>query len=223
MVINLVIIFLVSLVPGILWVRFFHLKDKFEREPVTLLVRVFLFGAAAVGFAAVLEMPFRTWVLSDAPLVLQFVVAFLVIGLGEEFLKAVAVYLAVYRSKDFNEEVDGIIYAVTAGIGFSVVENILYASSYGLAVAPIRALVASLAHACFSGIFGAYLGRAKFSDQPGRELIKGVIYAGMLHGLYDFILISQLLTPFFAIILVGVLYFVLQRLIDNALAKSPFQ
>lgn len=219
---RLLILVLISLFPGILWVWFFRIKDRFEREPVSLLIRTFVLGAIAVGFSALIELPFRTWVLPDAPLVLQAAAAFGIIGLGEEFLKASAVYLAVFRHHEFNEPVDGIIYGVTAGIGFSVVENVLYSLTFGLSVAPVRALIASLAHACFSGIFGVFCGQAKFSEQPTALLVKGLLYASVMHGLYDFILISQILSPFAAIAIVVILYFVLQYYIRQALVDSPF-
>ena len=54
-------------------------------------------------------------------------ISFFVIGLGEEFFKASATYFTIYKNQEFNEPMDGIVYSVTTGIGFSVVENILYA------------------------------------------------------------------------------------------------
>jgi len=188
-----------------------------------MLLRAFIMGALAVGLAAVVETPFTSWVLPDAPVLSQLFAAFVVIGLGEEFFKALAVYLAAFRSSEFDEEMDGIIYGITVGIGFSVVENILYSLAFGLSVAPVRALIASLAHACFSGIFGVYCGRAKFSDKPSTELAKGLAYAAVSHGLYDYLLISRIGSPLAAIALVVVLYFVLQYYLRRALAQSPFR
>ena len=120
------VIIIASLIPGILWVRFFHLKDRVDQEPAYMLIRTFAAGAASVGLAAMLEWPFREWLTANASVLQQLFVAFVVIGLGEELLKALAVYVAAYRRDEFNEPVDGIIYGVTAGIGFSVVENVLY-------------------------------------------------------------------------------------------------
>jgi RsiW-degrading membrane proteinase PrsW (M82 family) len=219
---QLIIIVLASLIPGVLWVWYFRLKDKFEREPISHLIRAFLLGALMVGLAALLELPFKNWVLPDAPRLLQIAAAFGVIGLGEELLKALAVYLAVFNSSELDEPIDGIIYSAAAGIGFSVVENVLYSLTFGLSVAPARALIASLAHACFSGIFGVFFGRAKFSNKPVIELSRGLFYAALMHGLYDFILISQILSPLAAVALIVILYFILQHNIKRALRDSPF-
>lgn len=220
---QLTVIVLASLIPGVLWVRFFYLRDRYEREPISMLFRSFVVGALAVALAAVVEMPFTDWVLPDAPLIAQLFAAFVVIGLGEELFKALAVYLAAYRSQEFNEHADGIIYGAAVGIGFSVVENVLYAWAFGLSVAPLRALVASLAHACFSGILGIFAGRARFSATPGAEWAKGLFYAALSHGLYDYLLIARVGSPLAAVVLVVVLYFLLQYHLRRALAQSPFQ
>ncbi|NMB38230.1 MAG: PrsW family intramembrane metalloprotease [Firmicutes bacterium] len=219
---NFVVVVLASLIPGLLWVRYFYLQDRFEPEPFFLLVRVFLAGAASVVFAALLEYPFSSFLTQEHSLTTKAIMSFLVIGLGEEFFKAAAVYFAAFKSYELNEPMDGIIYGITAGIGFSVVENILYTAAFGLSIVPFRAFTASLAHACFSGIFGAFCGRAKFGQEPHTDLIKGLLIAAFMHGLYDFILISQILSPLAAVIMVILSYLLLRYYIVQALIKSPF-
>ncbi|NLM24598.1 MAG: PrsW family intramembrane metalloprotease [Firmicutes bacterium] len=211
------LIFLISLAPGLVWVCFFYQQDKFEKEPIVKLAQVFIAGAVSVILAIWFETPFRRFLVGDVTLFTHFWISFFVIGLGEEFFKLLALYFVGYSSPEFNEPVDGIIYGTTVGIGFSVVENMLYIINYGLEVAPIRALIASLAHASFSGIAGTYLGRAKFSQTPFLELFKGLVLASCFHGLYDFILISEILSPFVAIGLVILVYLLLQRYIRQAL------
>lgn len=186
-----------------------------------MLLKTGIFGAIAVLPAIAIEYPFRSALQGGVNWFTAFWVSFAVVGFGEELVKLLAVYLAVYSAKHFDEPVDGMIYAIAAGIGFSVVENVLYISSFGLAIAPLRAVIASLAHASFSGIAGYYLGRAKFSLQPTAEAARGLFVAAFLHGAYDFILITQLVSPLFVIVLVGILHFVLLRLIDHQL-HSPF-
>ncbi len=219
---NFVIIVLVSLIPGILWVRFFYYKDRFEQEPLFLLARVFFAGAVAVVFAALFEYPFRSFLTKELSLITKALISFFVIGFGEEFFKAAAVYFTAYGSYELNEPVDGIIYGITAGIGFSVVENVLYTAAFGLSIVPFRAVTASLAHACFSGIFGVFCGRAKFGQKPYTDLLKGLVYAAFMHGLYDFIIISQLFSPLAAVIMVVLSYFLLRYYILEALTQSPF-
>ena len=50
---------------------------------------------------------------------MQVFLSFLVVGLGEELCKLLAVILSAFRTSEFNEPMDGIIYAAAAAIGFS--------------------------------------------------------------------------------------------------------
>lgn len=220
---QLILVIVASVLPGILWVRYFQSKDRFEKEPWTKLFKVFVYGAVAVIPAALLEMPFRGLLGPDSPMLGRFLVSFFVVGLGEEFFKFAAVYWSIFRDPEFNEPVDGIIYGVTAAIGFSVVENVLYISTFGLEIAPVRAVIASLAHASFTGILGFYLGIAKQQTRPWPTIIKGIGIAAFLHGLYDFVLLGQFISPFIAILFVGALFFLLLHLIERSLESSPFQ
>lgn len=219
---DLVTIFVASLLPGVAWIWFFHRQDRFEKEPPQLIMRSFLFGALAVVPAILWELPFRPWFGEGQSVITHFFVAFFVVGLGEELVKFLAVFLAVYRNRELNEVMDGIVYGVSAAIGFSVVENMLYTANFGWEVAPIRAFVASLAHASFSGYLGYYLGLAKFAKQPTTSILKGLLLATFFHGLYDFLLIARIGSPLMVLVLVALVYYSLRNKIKEALSLSPF-
>ena len=87
------------------------------------------------------------------------------VGLVEEFFSYWAVRRVAYDHPEFNEPVDGIIYAVSCGLGFAAFENMLYASTLGLGVGMVRAVLTSLVHASFSGIVGFGMGVAKFAPR----------------------------------------------------------
>lgn len=145
----------------------------------------------------------------------------MVVGLGEEFFKLAAVYLAVARSEEFSEPMDGIIYAIAVAIGFSVVENVLYISAFGLVVAPLRGTIATLAHIAFSGLAGFFLGKAKFSQRPLPILATGLFVSALAHGLYDFLLITHLASPFVLVLAILGLQYLLLVAIQKAVKSSP--
>ncbi|NLL43665.1 MAG: PrsW family intramembrane metalloprotease [Firmicutes bacterium] len=211
--------FFASLVPGLFWLWYFNRYDTGDKEPVGKLALCVFFGALAVIPALVWEAPFRDLLQTSKSLGVQLALSFLVVGLGEEFFKLMAAYFAVYKSDHFNEPMDGIIYAIAASIGFSAVENMLYISAFGLVVAPLRGTVASLAHIAFSGLAGYFLGKAKFSPRPLRQVSQGLTAAAFAHGLYDFLLITQLASPLVLVFLILGLQYVLFMAIRNA-AKS---
>lgn len=210
------VIFLISLIPGLLWVWFFYRQDR-EREPIRLVLWTFFAGMLAVIPAALLEFPFRD-VLANPPNVLtRLLVAVVIIGLAEEGAKLLAVYYAAFRNREFDQIQDGIIYGVTASLGFAALENLLYATTFGLSVAPARAIVTSLAHASFGGIAGLYLGLAKMRREHGiATVLRGLAIAAGLHGLYDFVILSRFIHPIFAIAIVYFSY----RFVSAKIRKS---
>ncbi len=212
---ELLFIIAISLIAGIMWVWFFYSQDVFEKEPKLLLAKTFISGAIAVIPAFIFEYKFRNLLNSEATLLTRIWVAFVIVGLGEELFKFGALYFSAYRTREMNEVMDGIVYGVTAALGFSVVENVLYAVTYGIEVGLIRLIIASLAHASFTGLMGFFVGQGR--------VLTGIVVASFLHGLYDFILLEELFSPFIAIVLVFVLYGILRYVISLALKESPFR
>lgn len=217
-------IFLISLVPGALWVWFFHRQDRYEKEPLHMLVITFVAGMIAVVPAAIWEAPFRELLIHPPNMFVRFLVAVLVVGLGEEAFKLLAVYFTAYRSDEMNEPADGIIYAVTASLGFASLENAFYTVSFGLAVAPVRALITTLAHASFGGVAGLYLGLAKTRDDVGAvDVLKGLGIAAFLHGFYDFLIIARLVHPIVAILIIYFTYRFVSGKLQALAERSPFR
>src|SRR5882672_11104559 len=52
--------------------------------------------------------------------------AFIVAAAVEEACKILVVYWVVWRRPEFDERMDGIVYASRAGLGFALVENVMY-------------------------------------------------------------------------------------------------
>lgn len=84
-------------------------------------------------------------------------------------------------------------YAVFISLGFATVENLAYVLSTGMSTAVVRSFTAVPAHALFAVAMGYYLGIAKFAGPRYRQkyIWLGFISPVILHGIYDFILLSQ--------------------------------
>lgn len=216
----MVLVFLASLLPGLFWLWYFERFDVVDKEPVGKLLKCMIVGAVAVIPALIWESPFRHTLKNLNSLPHQFALSFLVVGLGEELFKSLAVYFAVRKSADFSEPMDGIIYSIATAIGFSVVENILYISAFGLVVAPLRGTIATLAHIAFSGFFGYYFGRYWFLSRSKFDLLKGLILASVLHGLYDFLLITRLASAFALVLIILGLHYLLLKAINHAVSTT---
>lgn len=115
--------------------------------------------------------------------------AFVVAAGVEEACKILVVYWVVWRRPEFDERMDGIVYASRAGLGFALVENVMYLlrqnSLEGQIVVWVeRALLAVPGHAMWTGMIGAQAARRRF-DGKGLGLIGGYLLAVAFHGAYD--------------------------------------
>lgn len=210
-------VLVLSLVPGLLWVYYFYRQDP-AREPIKLVLRAFFFGMLGVFPAGLLEAPFQGLFSGPSDLFSLFIFTFFIVGVVEESLKFAAAALAVRHRQEFDQVIDGVVYLVTAALGFAAVENYYYARAYGLAIAPARAIIASLAHASFSGVLGYYWGLGRFTGRT--PTVQGWFFAVLLHGLYDFLLLSGFIGTGGAVVGIAILFLLLgskvQRAVDLA-------
>jgi len=115
--------------------------------------------------------------------------AFVVAAGVEEACKIGVVYWIVWRRPEFDERMDGIVYATRAGLGFALVENVMYLlqsqSLQGqLYMWVARAFLAVPGHAMWTGMIGYMAARRRF-DKTGLGLIGGYLLAVAFHGAYD--------------------------------------
>lgn len=182
---------LLSVAPVMIIIIYIYLKDKFEKEPIGFLLKNFLLGA----FVSVLITVLLSFIanaifpLTDEKSILQqFIKAFFVVALVEEFSKYIIVKYYAQKNKEFNEPFDGIVYAVFISMGFATLENILYVFQFGVSTGITRAFTAVPAHATFGILMGYFMGKAKFSNNRLKYNLFGLLTATIFHGAYDFFL-----------------------------------
>src|SRR5215470_11357920 len=126
--------------------------------------------------------------------------SFIVAAAVEELAKLLCLRWFIWRAPEFDERMDGIVYATRAALGFALVENVLYlaqAQSTGGLVGMYvgRALFAVPGHAIWTGFMGYYAARRRF-DGVGPGILGGYVVAVLLHGSYDAsIFAAQLYAP----------------------------
>jgi RsiW-degrading membrane proteinase PrsW (M82 family) len=223
MFMDLLIVAAVAFAPGLFWLWYFFRKDRVHPEPLYLIRKCFLLGMAGIIPAGLVELS-----LAFASPFWQFV---FVAPAIEELIKFWVVRRAVYDRVEFDEPVDGIVYAAAAALGFATAENVLYLfKAYGMGAETvatlgiIRAFLSVPGHALWSAMWGYALGFAKFSDaKRGRELIvKGIILAAVLHGIFNLVCLSGPLFAVGMLILVPIFWTITSRRIREAIAASPF-
>ena len=182
---------ILSLAPVFIIGGYIYFRDKYEREPLRLLLLALLAGALTVIPVFFVEQFISGLGASLKGLAAAAWNAFAVAGFTEELFKYTALYLLIWKSPEFNEKFDGIVYAVFVALGFAGIENILYVSQGGFSTGISRALTAVPAHAFFGVTMGFYFGMAKFFEKERAQLKrKALLYPMLLHGIYDFILFT---------------------------------
>ncbi len=169
---------LLAIVPSALLLWYMWKKDSYEPEPLRLVAWVFFLGALLAIPAGILEMPFGEGIIGIA----------VIAPVVEEALKFLVVYFAVYRHPEFDEPMDGIVYATAASLGFATIENIGYVLSFGFTTGIGRAITSVPGHLIFACIWGFGLGIAKFRPASERKsiIIVGLLGGMLLHGIYNF-------------------------------------
>ena len=185
------VLLLSALAPIAAVIIFIYVKDKYEKESKRMLSLAFVLGAiVSIIITTILYMFFDLFLPlpDDYSIWQQFVKAFFVVALIEEFSKYIMVRGFLQPRKGFNEPFDGIIYAVMVSMGFAAVENIMYVIQGGMDVALLRAFTAIPAHATFGILMGYFMGKAKFSKNRMKWNLTGLSLAILFHGAYDFFL-----------------------------------
>jgi RsiW-degrading membrane proteinase PrsW (M82 family) len=190
---SLFYLLLSAIAPAMLIIWLVYRSDKYDREPIPLLIKAFFGGLVSVAITMGLGSLYQLFMPTRGNDTVIFLHALIGVGLVEEFSKFLVLRYYFFRHRAFNEPFDGIIYAVMISMGFATLENIMYVFEGGLQVALARALTAVPAHAAFAVIMGYYVGAARFSFRKRRKyfLRMGVLFAALSHGLYDFFLMQE--------------------------------
>ncbi len=184
-----------AVIPPLILLIFIYAKDPHEKEPMGLLIKIFICGVISCIPAALYE-GFGQEMLKEFGIrdtfVYNLIMFYGIVGLSEECVKYFALYICTWKNRNFNYRFDGIVYAVFASLGFATLENILYVFRMGFDTAIARALLSIPGHCNFAIYMGYYYGQAKYYEAIGyiktsaSKRRMGLLVAVLLHGTYDF-------------------------------------
>ena len=181
---------LITILPSILIILFFINSDKFK-EPTKEIIKIFFLGILITIPAYILNTYIGDFLYKKTELSEGLISSFLTAAPVEEGLKLSILYYFVYKMKDFNEPIDGIVYGVTVSLGFATLENLYYVylladyfETTSKALAVIRSFSAVPAHAVF-GIFMGYFFMKYSFIKKGDNLFFAFVVPFVLHGCYN--------------------------------------
>ena len=193
---DIILHILAAVVPAMILMYYIYRKDRVEKEPAGLLLKLFIAGAVSTGAAIILEIAaeyLEVNVLTqvNAGAATFAIVDATMVGIIEEACKFFFLKRITWKNPNFNYTFDGIVYAVFVSLGFAALENVLYIFQFGMSVALLRAVLSIPAHMSFSVYMGAYYGRAKLCEKRGNRegkmlnLLAGYLTAVTLHAFFD--------------------------------------
>lgn len=191
---NLQLITFVAILPAFLLVYYIYIKDKYQREPLSQIVRGVAFGVISALLALGLEIAIN-WIVGSYPesMAGAFLKAFISAAIPEEAAKLTMLYLLLRNNSYFDERFDGIVYAVCIGMGFAATENIVYLLgniNFWKSVAVSRAIFAVPAHFMFAVAMGYFYSKLYFDKASLKTALSVFVAPVILHGIYDGILFT---------------------------------
>lgn len=198
-----------ALIPAIALMVYVYTRDKVEKEPAKLVVRVFLIGAAS-GIVAGLVEGVAIAVLEEVlpeGLLLLVIEYFIFVALVEEVCKFASLN-TVKRNPAFDYVFDAIVYSVAAALGFAALENVFYVLEGGLETAVMRALLSVPGHAADGVVMGVFYGIARRNELHGNKgkarthYWLAILLPTIEHGFYDMALSVE--SDFMALVAIGV-------------------
>lgn len=181
-----------AITPVVIFLYLIYRNDT-HKEPFKILFKCLIGGFFAVILTLALNIPIAHFkYFFNFPFGNEFFDAFFSAAIPEEFSKFIPLYLIVWKSKDFDQHYDGIVYAVFVSLGFALIENVMYVMSGGMNVAAMRAILTIPGHGFFGVLMGYYLSLARFHQNGDmwKNLFKALFYPIIFHGIYDFILFA---------------------------------
>lgn len=199
----LAIAILGGILPALVWLWFWHRQDRECPEPKGLVMISFFAGMAIVF----LVLPVQKLIVAFFPAILEItdmvmlklslvppsaeLLKNVLLASSEEIGKYLTVFLIALQSKHFDEPIDAVIYLITAALGFTAMENILYllkdlTHSGGLETiinGNMRFLGATILHTVSSACIGIALAFSFFAPRFIKSIviIVGLLIAILLH------------------------------------------
>lgn len=201
---SLIPVLILAVSPSLIWL-FFYLKEDLHPEPKYWLFIIFIIGVALAPLVIFLEMALNRW--GNSALI------FIIAPFVEEAAKYGVVHLALNKNPVLDEPVDGMIYVIVAALGFAAIENVFAIFSFipvgssGYLSATfnfmsMRFISAVALHGLASGIAGYHFAKFYFIEKNPVLILKGLLLATILHGIYNFLITKNGET--FPLILTGV-------------------
>ena len=194
----------IAIIPSVLLCLYVYHMDSIEKEPLKMLLLLFFVGVLITLPASFMEqvMISALFGVKGSNIAVSgytdiFILSFFIISIIEEGYKFLILLISSWKNKEFDYKYDAIVYSVFISLGFATFENIRYIESAGISIALWRGIISVPAHAFYAIASGYFLGVAKESKKNNKTqkkflyLILSLLIPIILHGIFDFLLLTE--------------------------------
>jgi len=212
---------LLSVLLGVLCIRFLRRYDIHEQEPWWAMLLVAVWGGfwsvviAGTGYWALAALGAQDPAVRFGP--------FLIVGPVEESAKLLALASAYpLIRRELDEPTDGLIYMACVALGFSLIENYFYAinSTASGAIFIMRLIICTPMHIFFSALMGLAFYQVVKEKAHWFVLVIALLYGSIAHGLYDVAILNGW-SWWVLLVIAWFSYWWLMRLLGYTTATSP--
>ncbi len=184
---------ILAIVPTAAWLIYFYQQDRLEPEPkerigsvlITAMILTDFIGLRVIQdwFDVAGWASYNNWTSLGASILIN--------GFVFAAIMYVAIRVWVYKTAEYDERMDGIVYGTVAGLGVATMLNLHYIiDNQGVALAPgiINVVTTALAQASFGGVLGYFMAQAKFEHKPGWWVPFGLVVSAVLNGLFSWLI-----------------------------------
>ncbi|MCJ7716038.1 MAG: PrsW family intramembrane metalloprotease, partial [Anaerolineales bacterium] len=179
---------LAGMIPMLVYAWFLYTLDRYEKEPLKLLLGVFAWGSVVAAGAAYIINSLSSmglYLITQSDFTARLTLSTLVAPIVEETLKGAAVFIVflLFRS-EFDSLLDGIVYAGITALGFAATENIWYIHKLGflesgwqgiIDLTLIRIVIVGWQHPFYTAFIGLGFAIARRSTRPAWKWIAPII------------------------------------------------
>ncbi len=191
--------FLFGFLPMLLFAYVVYWVDRYEKEPITLLGGVFLWGAIIAAGAAFVVNSFLglgIYMFTGSQAFTELSTASVFAPIIEETLKGMACFFVfLFFRYEFDSVLDGIVYAAITAIGFAATENIYYIYNYGfqqngvngiLYMFFIRVVLVGWQHPFYTAFIGIGLAISRLNRNNLIKVVAPIIGLGLAIFVHSF-------------------------------------
>lgn len=194
-----VYVYISALFPVAILLAYVRYCDRHQPEPWLKIIWGLASGVVAVFITELLlKLVFKPLsslsifdVFFENRITNSFFRSFYLAAIPEETAKLIILWLLLRFNKDYDEVLDGIVYAVCIGLGFAGYENLIYLLNHESSwpsMSIVRCLFAVPGHYLFAVCMGFYYSLVHFQPKEYKKYITLIwLVPVVAHGTYDFI------------------------------------